>query len=170
MLEEAVSELKGVAVDDSGSWSPTISVGTAVMIPESYVADLQLRLSLYRRLAELEQISEIDAFGAELIDRFGPLPEEVEHLLKVVYIKALCRTANVEKLDTGPKGVVVTFRQKMFPNPAGLIKIISGEGSLAKIRPDQSVVFTRDWPTPEKRLGGAAVLMTRLAKAAMEAA
>jgi transcription-repair coupling factor (superfamily II helicase) len=98
------------------------------------------------------------------------MPEEVEHLLKVVYIKALCRTANVEKLDTGPKGVVVTFRQKTFPNPAGLIKIISGEGSLAKIRPDQSVVFTRDWPTPEKRLGGAAVLMTRLAKAAMEAA
>jgi transcription-repair coupling factor (superfamily II helicase) len=169
MLEEAVAEMRGTAVDDSGNWSPTISVGTAVMIPEAYVSDLQLRLSLYRRLAELESIAEIDAFGAELIDRFGPMPEEVEHLLKVVYIKALCRQANVEKLDTGPKGAVVHFRNKEFANPAALIKLISAEGSLAKIRPDQSVVFTRDWPTPEKRLGGSAVLMTRLAKAAAEA-
>jgi transcription-repair coupling factor (superfamily II helicase) len=168
MLEEAVAEMKGAPVDQSGNWSPSISIGSAVMIPESYVADLQLRLSLYRRLADLETIAEIDAFGAEMIDRFGPLPDEVEHLLKVVYIKALCRTANVEKLDTGPKGVVIQFRNKEFPNPGGLIKIISEQGTLAKIRPDHSVVFIRDWQTPDKRLAGAAVLMTRLAKAATE--
>ena len=57
------------------------------MIPEDYVPDLQLRMSLYRRLAELDDAAEIDAFGAELIDRFGPLPEEVEHLLKIVFVK-----------------------------------------------------------------------------------
>ncbi len=74
------------------------------MIPETYVPDLQLRLGLYRRLADLEELQDIDGFGAEMIDRFGPLPEEVQHLLKIVYIKALCRRANVEKLDAGPKG------------------------------------------------------------------
>ncbi|MCI5076447.1 transcription-repair coupling factor [Oricola sp.] len=166
MLEEAVLEMKGEAVDEHGQWSPQITVGTSVMIPESYVSDLQLRLSLYRRLGELEEVGEIDAFGAELTDRFGAFPEEVEHLLKVVYIKALCRTANVEKLDAGPKGAVIQFRNKEFANPAGLIAMIGEQGSLAKIRPDQSIVFTRDWPTPAKRLAGSAILATKLARLA----
>ena len=140
------------------------------MIPESYVPDLQLRLALYRRLADLENTEEIDAFGAELIDRFGPLPDEVEHLLKIVFIKALCRQANVEKLDAGPKGVVIQFRKREFSDPVGLVRYIGEQGSLAKIRPDQSVVFIRDWPTAEKRLQGAAVVMTQLARLAVKAA
>ncbi|HEV7415571.1 MAG TPA: transcription-repair coupling factor, partial [Tianweitania sediminis] len=139
MLEEAVAELKGSGEVQDGSWSPQISVGTAVMIPESYVPDLQLRLGLYRRIAELEGAAEIDAFGAELIDRFGPLPEEVQHLLKIVFIKTLCRQANVEKLDAGPKGVVIQFREKQFSNPAGLVRYVGEQGSQAKIRPDHSI-------------------------------
>jgi len=164
MLEEAVAELKGEdEVRDTG-WSPQITVGTPVMIPEDYVPDLHLRLGLYRRLGEITDLSEIDDFGAELIDRFGPMPTEVQHLLKIVYIKALCRTANVEKLDAGPKGVVVQFRDKQFPNPAGLVQHIARLGNQAKIRPDHSVVFIRELPTPEKRLGGAAVIMNKLAE------
>jgi transcription-repair coupling factor (superfamily II helicase) len=171
MLEEAVAEIRGTDADTSSSgWSPQITVGTAVMIPEGYVQDIQLRLGLYRRIADLETPAEIDAFGAELIDRFGPLPEEVQHLLKIVYIKALCRQANVEKLDAGPKGVVVQFRDKAFADPAGLVRFIGEQGSMAKIRPDQSVVFIRDWPTPEKRLAGSAVVMTQLARLAEKAA
>ena len=166
MLEEAVAEVKGEPDATDGSWSPQITIGTAVMIPESYVADLQLRLGLYRRVADLETPEEIDAFGAELIDRFGPLPDEVQHLLKIVYIKALCRKANVEKLDAGPKGIVVQFRDKTFANPAGLVRMIAEQGSLAKIRADQSVVFIRDWPTPTKRLQGSAVVITQLARLA----
>jgi len=135
-----------------------------VMIPEEYVPDLQLRLGLYRRLGELQSPEEIDAFGAELIDRFGPMPEEVEHLLKIVFIKALCFRANIERLDAGPKGVVLHFRNREFANPAGLVRYIGEQGSLAKIRPDQSVVFMRDWPTAEKRLAGAAVIVTQLVR------
>ena len=170
MLEEAVAEVRGTGEVVEDGWSPQITIGTAVMIPESYVPDLQLRLALYRRLAELEDTQAIDAFGAELIDRFGPLPEEVEHLLKIVFIKALCRQANVEKLDAGPKGVVIQFRKREFSDPVGLVRFIGEQGSMAKIRPDQSVVFIRDWPTPEKRLQGAAVVMTQLARLAMKAA
>lgn len=166
MLEEAVAEVKGVdEVVDTG-WSPQIQVGTSVMIPENYVPDLHLRMALYRRLGELDDLREIDGFGAELIDRFGPLPIEVQHLLKVVYIKALCRVANVEKLEAGPKGVVVQFRAKQFPNPAALVGYIAKQGTMAKIRPDHSVFLTRDLPTPEKRLAGAAVVMTQLAELA----
>jgi transcription-repair coupling factor (superfamily II helicase) len=166
MLEEAVAEVKGdEQVQDSG-WSPQISVGTSVMIPEDYVPDLHLRMGLYRRLGELADISEIDGFGAEMIDRFGPLPKEVQHLLKIVYIKSLCRTANVEKVDAGPKGVVVQFRNKEFPNPAALVAYIGKQGTMAKIRPDHSLFLTRDLPTSEKRLAGAAMVMTQLAELA----
>ncbi len=166
MLEEAVAEVKGVdEIQDTG-WSPQISVGTPVMIPDDYVPDLHLRMALYRRLGEITELKEIDGFGAEMIDRFGPLPTEVQHLLKIVYIKSLCRVANVEKLDAGPKGVVVQFRNKEFPNPANLVGYIAKQGTMAKIRPDHSVFLTRDLPTPEKRLQGAAVVMTQLAELA----
>ncbi|MEX2743894.1 transcription-repair coupling factor [Rhizobium mongolense] len=166
MLEEAVAEVKGVdEIQDTG-WSPQISVGTPVMIPDGYVPDLHLRMALYRRLGEITELKEIDAFGAEMIDRFGPMPIEVQHLLKIVYIKSLCRIANVEKLDAGPKGVVVQFRNKEFPNPANLVGYIAKQGTMAKIRPDHSVFLTRDLPTPEKRLQGAAVVMTQLAEMA----
>ncbi|MQV99961.1 transcription-repair coupling factor [Sinorhizobium medicae] len=169
MLEEAVAELKGEEEIRDTGWSPQISVGTPVMIPEDYVPDLNLRLALYRRLGELTDLKEIDGFGAELIDRFGPLPTEVQHLLKIVYVKSLCRTANVEKLDAGPKGVVVQFRNKEFPNAAALVGYIAKQGTIAKIRPDQSIFFQRDLATPEKRLSGAAMVMTQLAALAKAA-
>nr|CAD6615684.1 transcription-repair coupling factor [Rhizobium sp. TCK] len=169
MLEEAVAEVRGDdEIVDTG-WSPQISVGITVMIPEDYVPDLHLRMSLYRRLGELTDLKEIDGFGAEMIDRFGPLPSEVQNLLKVVYVKSLCRTANVEKLDAGPKGLVVTFRDKQFPNPAGLVQYIAKQGTMAKIRPDQSVFLTRDLPTPHKRLAVAAQVMKQFAEIAKEA-
>ena len=105
MLEEAVMSLKaGITAPVADRWSPQITIGAPVMIPEDYVADLSVRLSLYRRLAEIEDEGEIEAFAAELVDRFGKLPVEVEHLLQVVAIKALCRRANVEKRRSRAEG------------------------------------------------------------------
>ncbi|TDK36585.1 transcription-repair coupling factor [Rhizobium deserti] len=166
MLEEAVAEVKGDdEITDTG-WSPQISVGITVMIPETYVPDLHLRMGLYRRLGEVTELSEIDGFGAEMVDRFGPMPVEVQNLLKVVYIKSLCRKANVEKVDAGPKGIVISFRDKQFPNPANLVGYIAKQGTMAKIRPDHSVFLTRDLPSPEKRLSAAAQVMTQFAELA----
>jgi transcription-repair coupling factor (superfamily II helicase) len=166
MLEEAVAEVKGDdEITDTG-WSPQISVGITVMIPEAYVPDLHLRMGLYRRLGEVTELAEIDGFGAEMIDRFGPMPVEVQNLLKVVYIKSLCRKANVEKVDAGPKGIVISFRDKQFPNPAALVGYIAKQGTMAKIRPDHSVFLTRDLPSPERRLSTAAQIMTQFAELA----
>ncbi len=162
MLEEAVAALKegGEVVDEQ--WSPTIAIGTPVLIPETYVEDLELRLGLYRRLAGISDDADIAAFGVELADRFGPRPPEVEHLLKIVGIKALCRKANVEKIDAGPKGVVIAFRDNSFGNPDGLIAWLSKERDV-KLRPDFKLVFKRDWETPEQRLKGTTGLMRQLA-------
>jgi len=167
MLEEAVASLKaGGDGEDEAQWSPQITVGTAVMIPEAYVADLQLRLSLYKRLADLDDQPAIEAFAAEMIDRFGPLPDEVHHLLAIVSIKVLCRRANIEKVDVGPKGAVVAFRNSIFPNPAGLLRWLGERHTEARVRPDQSVVFMRDWGEVGGRLKGTAGIVGVLAKMA----
>ncbi|MEM9331396.1 MAG: transcription-repair coupling factor [Pseudomonadota bacterium] len=164
MLEEAVAELReGDHFVADEKWSPQIAIGTAVLIPESYVPDLQVRLGLYRRLSGIRDAEEIDAFGAEMIDRFGPMPEEMDYLLKIVFIKGLCMTANVEKLDAGPKGAVISFRHNNFPAATQLVSWLGEQGSLAKIRPDQSIFLSRDWGSAEKRLKGSAVILSKLA-------
>ncbi|MGE5536814.1 MAG: transcription-repair coupling factor [Acidobacteriota bacterium] len=170
MLEEAVMSLKaGISAPVADRWSPQITVGTPVLIPDDYVADLSVRLALYRRLAEVEDENEIDSFAAELVDRFGPLPPEVEHLLQVVAIKALCRRANVEKVDAGPKGVVLALRDNSFANPEALIGFIRERGSEARVRPDQKIVFFEEWDTPAERLKGTTAILRRLAALAGQA-
>jgi transcription-repair coupling factor (superfamily II helicase) len=169
MLEEAVSQMRlggDQSVEIADQWSPQINIGTAVLIPEAYVPDLNVRMALYRRLAAIEDQGEIERFAAELIDRFGALPEEVQHLLKVVAIKSLCRIALVEKIDAGPKGATLTFRNNTFPNPIGLVRLIGAHASTMKVRPDQKVVIARSWPEPEDRLKGAQSVLTQLAKLA----
>lgn len=173
MLEEAVVSLKaGITAPVEDRWAPQITIGTPVLIPDEYVADLSVRLALYRRLADIEDEREIDAFAAELVDRFGKLPKEVDHLLQVVGIKALCRQANIEKVDAGPKGVVLAFRDNQFANPEGLIGFIREHGPYAKIRNDkngQRLVILEEWDTPEERLKGTATILRRLAKIAGQA-
>src|SRR5258708_39835771 len=149
MVEEAGARMKeggDAAVTDQGS--PAINLGASVMIPESYVADLNVRMSLYRRLAGIETRDDIDAFAAELIDRFGPLPDEVRHLFEIVTIKQLAKAAGVEKIDAGPKGGTIACRNNSFANPVALIKFIDQHSGSMKVRPDQTIVVTRDWPTP----------------------
>lgn len=166
MLEEAVASLRAGEVEEigAGDWSPQISLGMPVMIPSDYVPDLQVRMQLYRRLGDITQTDEIDEFGAELIDRFGPIPEEVQALLKTVLLKALCRTANIEKIDAGPKGAIISLKDNTYPNPAALVRLISDPTEQIKLRPDQKLVFIRNWPAPEDRLKGAGVIISRLAK------
>ncbi|MFZ4606963.1 MAG: transcription-repair coupling factor [Caulobacter sp.] len=169
MLEDAVAELRqkqgAEALADRG-WSPLINTGAAVMIPEAYVPDLNVRLALYRRLSEAEQAQDREALAAELIDRFGPIPPEASSLLKVVAIKGLCREANVAKIDVGPKGAVASFRGDHFANPLALVKFIQANQMVWKLRPDQKIVIKGEWDTPAQRLDAAERILTTLAKLA----
>ncbi|WP_155263745.1 transcription-repair coupling factor [Sphingomonas segetis] len=166
MLEEAILEVKAGGVARQEEFSPQISVDAPIMIPEHYVPDLDLRMGLYRRLGELEDRPAIDAFAAELIDRFGALPEETANLMKIVEVKLNCREAMIAKLDLGAKGAVVTFAESGFPDLAGLLAYIDRLNGAAKLRPDSKMTLARNWPAPEARLNGALQLSRGLARVA----
>ena len=163
MLEDAVTALKaGLEEPAEEAWSPNITMGAPVTIPEDYVSDLTLRLSLYRRLSTMDTDEDIETFAAEMIDRFGPMPPEVQQLMKLMSIKAMCRKAHVEKVDAGPKGVIVSFRDNSFANPAGLVRFVAQQGSEAKVRPDMKIVFIRDFDSVDDRLEGTRVILRTL--------
>ncbi len=170
MLEEAVAAARsddGAAAADE--WSPQIAVGMPVLIPDSYVADLGVRLGLYRRIAQLSSARERDAFAAELIDRFGPLPHEVENLLQIIAIKRWCREAGVERVEAGPKGAVIGLRNNRFANPAGLVELIQKHSGTLKLRPDHKLVYLRNWDDEKERLSGVSRLVQNLVKLARAA-
>src|SRR5690606_2610609 len=170
MLEEAIATLKGGDLGEvTEQWSPQISLGTSVWIPETYGPDLPLRLGLYRRLSGLERRPEVDEFAAELVDRFGELPEEVRHLLDLMEIKGLCRQASVAQVEAGPKGVVLTFRNNAFTNPEGLVDLIQRSRGKMKLQPDHRLVYKADWDQPEQRLKGVRRLIGDLAGLAAKA-
>ncbi len=153
MLEDAVAEMraeKGRKKAADRDWTPNIGLGLPVLIPETYVRDLPVRLGLYRRIGALASDAETEAMAAELVDRFGPLPEEVDNLLQVVALKRLCREAGVEKLDAGPKGMAVTFRGNAFRNPSGLIAWLSSKGGMIRLRPDHKLAIAREMNVAER--------------------
>lgn len=154
MLEDAVTEMRAQKdrkrIEDE-DWTPNIVLGLPVLIPETYVRDLPVRLGLYRRIAGLDGEAEVEAMRAELIDRFGSLPPEVENLLDVVAIKRLCRRSGVERLEAGPKGMVIQFRGKSFRNPGGLIAWIGKNAAAgAKLRPDHKLAIVREMTNAQR--------------------
>jgi transcription-repair coupling factor (superfamily II helicase) len=166
MLEEAIAkikagELEGLS-DADDQWAPTINLGVPVLIPENYVPDLDVRLGLYRRLSGLSSKVELEGFAAELIDRFGKLPKEVNTLLLVVRIKAECKKAGIAKLDAGPKGATIQFHNDKFANPAGLVDFIQGQKGLAKVR-DNKIIVRRDWKKSSDKIKGAFAIARDLA-------
>jgi transcription-repair coupling factor (superfamily II helicase) len=166
MLEETIGKIRSgeieSAVDADGQWSPQINLGVPVLIPEDYVPDLDVRLGLYRRLSTLTDKVEMEGFAAELIDRFGALPREVNTLLLVMRIKALCRRADIARLDAGPKGATVQFHNDKYANPAGLVEFLQAERGLAKVK-DNKIVISRDWPRGSDRIKGAHAIARDLA-------
>lgn len=168
MLEEAVNALRSGREDEVSekSWSPQINVGASVLIPEDYVSDLNVRLSLYRRLGDLETDQEREAFAAELIDRFGPLPGEAEQLIAVAGLKSLCRRCLIAKLDAGPKGAVLTFRDGGFPDPMALVRYVQERPDDFKMRPDGKLVVQGGWPEATQRLKALRGVLEALARIA----
>jgi transcription-repair coupling factor (superfamily II helicase) len=167
MLEETIAkiksgELQGLSpLDDS--WSPQINLSVPVMIPEDYIPDLDVRLGLYRRLSSLGAKVELEGFAAELIDRFGPLPKEVNTLMVIVRIKALCKMAGVSRLDVGPKGANVQFHNDKYANPAGLVEFVKAQGPAARISGNK-IVLIGEMKSEADRIKGAFNIAKELAE------
>jgi transcription-repair coupling factor (superfamily II helicase) len=134
-----------------------------VLIPEDYVPDLDVRLGLYRRLSGLESKVDLEGFAAEMIDRFGKLPREVNLLMLVMRIKAMCKRAGIAKLDGGPKGATIQFHNDKFASPQGLVEFIQDQKGLAKVR-DNKIVVRRDWKGEADRVKGAFAIARDLAE------
>jgi transcription-repair coupling factor (superfamily II helicase) len=164
MLEDAIAEQKAGGIPQRDEFTPQISIDAPILIPEEYVPDLDLRMGLYRRLGELEDRQAVDEFAAELIDRFGALPEETANLMTIVETKLNCRAASIAKLDIGPKGAVVTFAEGGFPDLAGLLAYVERLKGAAKLRPDSKMTVSREWPTADARLNGALQLSRGLSR------
>ncbi|MEH6788080.1 MAG: transcription-repair coupling factor [Paracoccus sp. (in: a-proteobacteria)] len=170
MLEETIAKLKSGEIEGTpeDEWAPTLNLGVPVTIPESYVPDLDVRLGLYRRLASLTTKVELEGFAAELIDRFGALPREVNTLLLVIRIKAMAKRACIARLDAGPKGATVQFHDDKFPNPAGLVEFLTDQHGQAKVDGNK-IVIRRDWSSDADRIKGAFGIARDLAQKARAA-
>ncbi|NML04709.1 transcription-repair coupling factor [Sphingomonas sp. G-3-2-10] len=169
MLEEAIMDARAGGLRDDlrpRDLSPQINVDAPIMIPEDYVPDLDLRMGLYRRLNDVEDKAGIESFAAELIDRFGKLPEATDNLLQLIEAKLNAKKACIAKLDVGPKGALVSFHEDKFPNIDGLLAYVGKLGETARLRPDMKLVINRVWADPRARLHGALQLSRGLAKAA----
>ena len=170
MLEETIARLKSGelqgTVDDEGQWAPQINLGVPVLIPEEYVPDLDVRLGLYRRLSHLHTKTELEGFAAELIDRFGALPREVNTLLLVIRIKGTCKRAGIARLDAGPKGVTVQFHNDKFANPAGLVEFLQAQKGAARVK-DNKIIVAADLPRAAERIKGAFAVAKDLAEKAV---
>ncbi|MCK0094512.1 transcription-repair coupling factor [Yoonia sp. F2084L] len=157
MLEDQIAAIRSGQAEgiiDDGHWAPQINLGVPVLIPDDYVPDLDVRLGLYRRLSELTTKVELEGFAAELIDRFGKLPREVNTLMLVVRIKAMCKRAGIAKLDAGPKGATIQFHNDKFASPKGLVDFIEAQKGLAKVK-DNKIVVRRDWAKERDKIQGA---------------
>jgi transcription-repair coupling factor (superfamily II helicase) len=172
MLEETIAkiksgELQGLAQVDDG-WSPQINLGVPVMIPDAYIPDLDIRLGLYRRLSSLATKVELEGFAAELIDRFGPIPKEVNTLMLIVRIKAMCKRAGISRIDAGPKGATLQFHNDKFANPAGLVEFLREQGPAAKVQGNK-VVLMGEMKSEGDRIKGASAIAKALAEKVVQA-
>ena len=165
MLEDAVAGIKSGATEvnlGNDQWAPQINLGVSVLIPEAYVPDLDVRLGLYRRLSSLDTKVELEGFAAELIDRFGDLPKEINTLLLIVRIKTMCHKAGISKLDGGPRGATIQFHNEKFESPGGLVAFLEDQRGLAKIK-DNKLVIRRDWRRTSDKIKGAFTVAKELA-------
>jgi transcription-repair coupling factor (superfamily II helicase) len=147
LMENAMSELKGEPVVEN--LDPEINISISAFLPESYVPDIDQRLTSYRRLARMTELSEIADFKTELTDRFGALPEEATNLLLKVMLKILSQKSGVKRLELKDRQLLLHFAEGgHIKNPSGIIDMVISNkdrfeltpGHILKVRlPKQSI-------------------------------
>ena len=122
--------------------SSIVNIGLSVLIPEEYIPQVNTRMEFYRRIAFLENEIEAQDMLLELENRFGKIPAQAENLVEVINIKNKCKSLNIEKLDAGPKALVITFWDNNFSNPENLINLVLSSRLTHKIKENHKLVIS----------------------------
>ena len=161
LMGKAVRELKGEEVVEE--ITPEIHFHLPAFIPEAYVEDPRERLSLYRRLSLSRSDEEVEMIREELIDRFGKIPKEVDHLLEVIRVKILLTRLSIKKLEETPSQIVLTFDETTRVSPQRVVDFIHRREGKSRLTPDSKLII-EGWPDMRRDpFGGAKKLLQALA-------
>ena len=152
LRQKALKENEMLKTFEADEFSPQIVTGIPVMIPESYIKDLGVRLGLYKRIGALKTKDELLDMRAELVDRFGKLPTEVENLLDTIEIKQICHGAGISKIEAGAKGILISFHNNVFKAVDKLIDLVNRSFGVVQIRPDQKIFIEGNLADYRKRI------------------
>jgi transcription-repair coupling factor (superfamily II helicase) len=165
MLEQAVEALKQgrePVLDKPLAAATEVELRTPAFLPESYVADVHVRLSLYKRLAAADSEAALDELSAEIYDRFGPLPPMAQSLLKVARLKLAARALGIRRLDFGPHGGTVWFEERNQIEPITVVRMIQKNPREYRLEGSLKLRISRPLATEQARFEFAGELMRRL--------
>jgi transcription-repair coupling factor (superfamily II helicase) len=140
MLNEAISELKNEKIS-SNDWSPVINLGFSYNIPENYILNLDLRMQIYRKISDINEMLELKKIISNLEDRFGKFPELFDNLFKIIEIKILCKKLYIEKIDNSPEGFVFKLRNIEMSYIDNLISLAKKNTKRIKLLPNSKLIY-----------------------------
>ena len=155
LLKEKIIELRSDFHSLDAEWSPQINLGLNVLIPENYMPNLNTRLYFYRKLAYLNNVGELREIKSEMLERFGSVPDEVLHLIKITELRILCKNLSIEKFDLGSRGLTIKFRNNEFNKTEKLVELISRKKYDLKLRSDQTLVYNFNKTGEKQRISKA---------------
>jgi transcription-repair coupling factor (superfamily II helicase) len=165
MLEHAVSALKSgrePLLDLPLAAATEVELRLPAFLPEAYIADVHVRLSLYKRIAAAGTAVDLDELLAEIHDRFGPLPPPAQNLLHIAKLKLAARALGVRRLDLGPQGGSVVFEERSGVDPATVIRMIQRGAREYRLEGPLKLRISRQLPAESARFEFAAELLERL--------
>jgi transcription-repair coupling factor (superfamily II helicase) len=165
MLEQAVRSLKAgrePQLDQPLAAATEVELRLPAFLPEAYVGDVHVRLSLYKRIAAAADEVALDELTAELHDRFGPLPPAAQNLLRIAKLKLAARAIGVRRLDLGPQGGSVLFEERSGVDPATLVRMIQKGAREYRLEGPLKLRVSRQLPAESARFEFAAQLLRNL--------
>jgi len=144
MLEEEILFQKQMISKEEkykNNFQPTIKIPEEIFIPEDYIEDLDLRLSIYKRISGVNNNEDLSSLFIELRDRFGNIPQELKNLFNLIEIKILCIKSNIDQFEFSRKGIVIGFYKNKPKDPEKLLKLSLDKNSNFLLRPDQKIFY-----------------------------
>ena len=165
LLEKAVEAIRtGKSIDLKTSLQEDIDINLNLpaLIPEDYLPDVNMRLMIYKRIANAARPDQLRELQVEMIDRFGLLPEYVKNLFRITELKLHARRLGIKKLEAGPVGGRIEFSNETIVEPITLIELIQRQPEHYRLQGASGLRFTATMDTVEERLQTTQVLLETL--------